>query len=195
MTRIAVAGLVVIGLAFGIWILWSDGDPASDTATTIAAAPTTTTPVATPTTSLPAVTTTSLADGSHVVETVEEAEEILRELWFGWFEGIYNQDVDRIREVVATEDSVTQAIEQFAAMEFSREPHPDDIHFRDSEILRTDESCLAVWTALRLGGFREGETQNVHVLRLRDGHWVRLGLWVNTSDLWETDCDSVLSGS
>ena len=151
MIRIVVAGLVVAGLALGIWLLWPDGDAVGDTATTIAAAPetTTTTVSADPTTTPPELSTTSTEGESHVVETVEEAEEILRELWFGWFEGIYNRDVERIREVVATEDQVEQARAQFGVMEFFSQPMAKNIIFDESEILRSDDNCLAIWTVLR----------------------------------------------
>ena len=77
-------------------------------------------------------------------------------------------------------------------MEFFTPPLAPDITFAESEILKSDHDCLAVWTVLRLQGFREGETENVHVLRPLNGKWVRLGLWINRNDLWETDCESVL---
>ena len=107
--RWAIAGLVVVGLGVGVWLLWPDGDAAGPTTTTVLAAATTTTSesIDETTTTSAAVTTTVVE--SHVVETVEEAEAILRELWFGWFAGIYNQDEDRIREVVATEEFRSQA--------------------------------------------------------------------------------------
>jgi len=195
MIRIIVAGMVVAGLALGIWLLWPDADSASNTATSVVASPTTTTTVPADSTTSEPLTTTSTVDDSHVVETVEEAEEILRELWFGWFEGIYNQDEERIREVVATEDQVEQARAQFGVMEFFSQPMAKNIIFDESEILRSDDNCLAIWTVLRVNGFREGESRNLHVLRSRAGSWVQLGLWVNRNDLWAKDCESVLLSS
>ncbi len=93
------AGLIVVGLAVGIWALWprDNADPTPTTQPTAAETTTTTVP---PTTATTVLSTTVTTEASHVVTTVEEAEEILRTLWFGWFEGIYNQDEARIREVV-----------------------------------------------------------------------------------------------
>jgi hypothetical protein len=126
-----------------------------------------------------------------VVETVEEAEEILRELWFGWFEGIYNQDEERIREVVVLEETVETAKESFGT-EFARAPQPSDITFDDAEILRTDSECLAVFATMRLSGFREGSSGGVYVLRSTEEGWSRLSTWSERNDLWEADCDSIL---
>jgi hypothetical protein len=130
--------------------------------------------------------------GSRVVETVEEAEAILRELWFGWFEGIYLEDEDRIREVVATEEQVEQARQQFGVMDFEAVPVAAAITFSATEILRSDSECLAVWSTLNLIELREGTSENVHVLRRHDGRWLHLGLWTHRRDLWESDCDSAL---
>jgi hypothetical protein len=187
--RRLVAGLIVVGLAVGIWALWprAGSDP-TPTTLPVAAETTITTPNTT-TTSLASTTTT---EDTHVVTTVEEAEEILRSLWFGWFEGIYNQDENRIREVVGTEAALEDARSQFGVMEFEREPRIDDITLRDTEILTSDEECLAVWTTLTLSGFRMGESTGVHVLRSRDGEWVSAGLWELKEDLWDQDCQAEL---
>ncbi|MGB8362409.1 MAG: hypothetical protein WCE80_13505, partial [Acidimicrobiia bacterium] len=116
--RTVVAGLVVVGLAVAVFLAWPRVDeevPLADaTATTM-----TTTTTTSGTTSTAPVTTV----GSHVVTSVEEAETILRELWFGWFEGIYNQDEDRIREVVASQHQLELAKSQFGVMQFVSRPH------------------------------------------------------------------------
>ena len=190
MIRRLVAGLIVVGLAVGIWALWprAGSDPTSTTLP-VAAETTTTTIPGTTSTTVGASTTT---DGSHVVTTVEEAEEILRALWFGWFEGIYNRDEDRIREVVGTQNALDNARSQFGAMGFEREPQTADISMSGSEILTSDGECLAVWTTLRLSGFRSGTSTAVHVMRSRDGEWVSVGLWEFKDDLWNQDCQSEL---
>lgn len=182
------AGLVVVGLGIGIWLLWPWGNEASTTSTSVLAAGTTTTSVAvtTTTTTLPATTTT--VEESHVVETVEEAEAILRELWFGWFEGIYNQDEERIREVVATDHQFNLGKNQFGQMSFEGPPGRADLAFADTEILKADDQCLAVWTTTTLSGFSSGNTSDVHILRLTDRGWGIFGLWTFKGDLWEDDC-------
>lgn len=195
MIRIIVAGLVVAGLALGIWLLWPSGDPASGTATTVAAAPeTTSTALVDPTTTSTSLTTTSTIAESHVVETVEEAEEILRELWFGWFEGIYNQDEDRIREVVATEEQLNEGILLFETMTFTKPPTSAEVSIQSVEILRTDDQCLVVWVTADASAFRgEGAAGTaVYVLRIPAESWAFASSWANRGDLWEADCDAVL---
>jgi hypothetical protein len=197
MLRRLIAGLVVAGLAIGVWLLWPEGDVAVSTATTAFAAPTTV--PATPTSSTPpAITsdlsTTSTIEDSHVVETVEEAEAILRELWFGWFEGIYNQDEDRIREVVATEEQLTEGTSLFGVLDFISPPTEEAIEIREVEILRSDRECLAVWVEADASGFRgEGSSgAAVYVLRRADDRWGFASSWRHRTDLWEADCEARL---
>jgi hypothetical protein len=129
----------------------------------------------------------------HVVETVEEAEAILRELWFGWFEGIYNQDEDRIREVVGNPDQVDAAVEQFGVMEFEAVPTRGAILFDDTEILLSTESCLGVWTDVDATSLVGERNDGVHVFIKSRGEWLFISQWANREDLWERDCQSQLS--
>jgi len=189
MARYAVAGIIVIGLAVGIWLLLprDETSPTTTSPPSAAASTTTSTSTAEPTTT----TTASEPDG-HVVETVEEAEEILRELWFGWFEGIYNQDEDRIREVVASEEQVATAREQFGVMEFTSSPTEEALTFTGTEILRSDARCAAIWSGPQ-SSFRPGSSSGVHVIRRVDERWVMVSYWLNRGDLWEQDCEVELS--
>jgi len=193
--RRLVAGLIVVGLAVGIWALWPRDDSETATTTLPAAVDSTTSTSAPSTTSTTTVesTTTSTSD-VHVVTTVEEAETILRELWFGWFEGIYNQDEDRIKEVVGTHAMVDAARRQFGAMEFLASPASDQITLSNLEILRSDQTCLATWIALS-ATFRPGSAQGVQVLRYGNSGWVFVGFWANREDLWEADCESQFESS
>jgi len=192
--RRVIAALVVVGLAVGVVLLWP-GETTEETPSTLAgptttASTSTTTPPSTSTTTTVSESTTTTTD-SHVVETVEEAEAILRELWFGWFEGIYNEDEERIREVVVLEETVETAKESFG-VEFARAPRPEDITFGSTEILRSDDTCLAVWTTLMTSGFREGSSDGVEILRWTSEGWKSISTWTNRNDLWEADCDSSL---
>jgi hypothetical protein len=193
--RRVIAALVVVGLAIAVVALWprSDaGDTAAEATTTTSTTTTEPDPTTTSSTTVPTTSTTSVPD-DHVVETVEEAEAILRELWFGWFEGIYYEDEDRIREVVVLEETVETAKESFG-LEFERAPEPEDITFAETEILRSDEQCLAVWSVLTTSGFQSGTTDGVYVLRWTNDSWSRLSTWIQRNDLWEADCESTLPG-
>jgi hypothetical protein len=184
--RRVIAALIVVGLAVGVVLLWprstADDPPGAEASTTITTALTTTTALG---------TTTSTNDDSHVVETVEEAEEILRELWFGWFEGIYNQDEERIREVVVLEEMVERATESFE-VEFSRAPLRSDISFTGTEILRSDGECLAVWTVIELSGFQVGSSGGVEIIRWTPSGWKSLATWRDREERWQEDCESTL---
>ena len=195
MLRRAAAGLLLVGLAAGVWMLWPRGDPGGQVAVTLpeAVAPTTATSLAPTATTTTLRGTTTTTGGSYVVETVEEAEAILRELWFGWFEGIYNQDEDRIREVVATEQSVENAKAAFG-VEFIAEPSPEGIILNGVEILRSDENCLVVWSVLDVSAFRGPGmvSEGVTVMRYYEGTWLRMSEWKYRGDLWAQDCDAIL---
>jgi len=192
--RWVIAALVVVGLAVGVVLAWPSGT--ENPPDTLADATTTTSTSVPPetTTSVTETTTTTADDGetSHVVETVAEAEEILRNLWFGWFEGIYNEDEDRIREVVATKQMLDAALNAFEAP-FLQEPSAEAIDL-DLEILRADTECLAVWGSLDVRAFRgpDGLTESLQVLRFTDEGWKFATSWVHRDDLWEADCEAEL---
>ncbi|HUF16067.1 MAG TPA: hypothetical protein VMQ46_09250 [Acidimicrobiia bacterium] len=188
--RRVIAALIVVGLAVGVVLLWprstADDPPGAEASTTTTSALTTTT------TTAPG-TTTSTNDDSHVVETVEEAEEILRELWFGWFEGIYNQDEERIREVVATEQFYESGVDAFGTLDFTDAPSPDGLRFFELEVLMSTNDCLATWSVtipefLDVSQPRSG----VEVMRLVDSEWKFASAWQLRNDLWEADCEAQL---
>jgi hypothetical protein len=195
MAKKAIVGLVVVALAIGVWWLWPRGESASPVSTTVLAAEPTTTSERGATTSTVVSSTTETATDSHIVDTVEEAEEILRELWFGWFEGIYNQDEDRIREVVGNPAQVEAAVSQFGLIAFTRPPNLDDVAVSGTELLRADEECLSVWAQLDFSAISGAETEGVHVFLPDEGNWFFVSLWTLKEDLWETDCGSRLGQS
>jgi hypothetical protein len=190
--RRVVTVLFVVGLAIGVVLLWPRSEP-EEPSDTLAEATTTSTSVSgtTSTSDVPPTSSSSGEEG-HVVGTVEEAEEILREMWFGWFEGIYNQDEDRIREVVASEQMLNAAQNAFGSA-FLAMPTRDGVVL-DLEILRSEESCLVTWGELEVTSFRGpvATTENVQVLRKVDGEWRFFSSWINKGDRWEADCEAEL---
>ena len=190
MIRRLIAGLIVVGLAVGIWALWpreeSDSTP---TTPPIAVETTTTTRVTTTTT---AATTTT--DGSHVVTTVEEAEVILRDLIYRRLLGIYLEDEDEVAQIVATEAALESAVQAFGQIEFEEEPSIEGVVLNELELLRSDEECLATWTELDVSGFQgQGAVSSaVVVLRWVNGEWRWASIWQFREDLWEADCDAQL---
>jgi hypothetical protein len=185
-----ITGLIVVALAVGVWVLWPRDDTNSTTTTTSVQADPTTSAESTTTTT--ATTTTGPVGSSDVIETVEEAEAILQELWFGWFEGIYNQDEDRIKEVVASQSQLDAAVSQFGVMEFQFPPTSEDITLTDTEILRADRQCTAIWSTASFAFRGEGSTSGVEVYRLTSDGWKFVNSWSNRNDLWEPDCEAQL---
>ena len=185
-----VAGLIVVGLAIGVWALWPAGETEATTTTT--SSPSTTSSAPTTSTTIDSTTTSAEASGPQLVTTVEQAEEILRSFWFGWFEGIYNQDEERIKEVVASQKQLEAAIAVFDSMEFLSEPVGTDISLSETEILRADDQCLAIWSSASFAFRGPGSTSGVEVYRWTEGKWKFVNSWSNRNDLWEQDCDAVL---
>ena len=187
--RRVIAALIVVGLAVGVFLLWptplEDEEPE-------AVGSTTTTTVSSTTSTTAAVTTSITVGDSHVVETVEEAEEILRELWFGWFEGIYNQDEGRIRQVVATEAFLDAGIRAFGTLTFTETPTASGLHFEELEILTANEECLAVWSVTTTSFLASDPRSGVEVVRWTDDGWRLASSWRFREDLWEADCEMQL---
>ncbi len=186
-----VAGLIVVGLAIGVWALWPAGDSGTTTTTAADAAPTTTLSETTSTTGPAESTTTNDPTGADVITTVAQAEIVLRTLWLGWFDGIYNQDEAQIREVVGSQNQLDAAIAAFGVMDFDAQPTLDGIHLSEIEILRADKDCTAIWARLSTD-FRPGETSGVEVLRVTDTGWKSVSSWIYKTDLWGQDCDAQL---
>ncbi|MDH3463900.1 MAG: hypothetical protein OEM32_09780 [Acidimicrobiia bacterium] len=185
------AGLIVIGLAIGVWLLWpgNDGTPVTSTMPTETTVSSSSEPAITTTTPPPGSTTDS--DTVEVIDTVEEAEELLRNLWFGWFEGIYLEDEERIKEVVASQNQLDAAVAAFGVMTFDFPPTPEGIVLTEIEILRADSECTAVWAKLEVT-FRAATTEGVHLLRIFQGTWHMVNLWQLRGDLWSQDCAAQL---
>jgi hypothetical protein len=181
-----ITGLIVVALAVGVWVLWPRDDTNSTTTTTSVQADPTTSAKSTTTTT--ATTTTGPVGSSDVIETVEEAEEVLREFWIGWFEGIYNQDKDRIKEVVASQSQLDAAVAQFGVMEFAEPPTPASFAFVETEILLADTECLATFSEVHINGFATLSFSGVHVFRLVSNDWKLVSIWEHPDDLWEQEC-------
>lgn len=191
LVRKVVVGVALVVMGVGIWLLWPRNQEPATTTVPIAAETTTTTTTTVPVTTTLPTTTTTTVEFPRVVETVEEAEAVLRTYYLGWFEGIYHEDEDRIREVVATDRQVEVARDQFGVMDFSDTPAPGGITFSLTEILRSDEECLAIWARINVE-FREVEFEQLQVFRRSDNTWVLLSSWLFKEDLWEQDCEAVL---
>src|SRR3990172_3431376 len=124
---VALAGLLA-------WGLLSDSRGEPPTTSTGPLAITTSTE---PTTTVAEITTTVLATTSSTTEEqrIAEVEEILRDLWFGWFDAIYRKDADALWEVVATTTQYESGIAAMDSLEFTAPPSRGAIEVDVTEIL------------------------------------------------------------
>lgn len=182
------AGLIVIGLAIGVWLLWpgNDGVPVTSTLPTETTESSSSEPAITTTAPPPGSTTVS--DTVEIIDTIEEAEELLRNLWFGWFEGIYLEDEERIKEVVASQNQLDAAVAAFGTIVFENSPTPTGISITDTEVLHSEDGCAVIWGVVEASGFTSVQFSGVHVFRKIDGLWMFVSLWEHRGDLWEADC-------
>jgi hypothetical protein len=187
-----VTGVGVVAALAGALILLSlqrDGDPVStstSTATSLVAA--TTEPIDVTTTAEPAFTTTTSEE-----ERRAEVEELLRDLWFGWFDAIYRKDPDDLWQVVATTQFHEDGVAAMETMEFMEEPSASSFSIEDVEVLLDRSDCLVASyeiDASTLVG--EARSQSVSVLWPDPRYGLRFATgWVYANDLWLQDCDNL----
>lgn len=169
--------------------LQPDGDPVStsmSTATSLVAA--TTEPIEVTTTAEPAFTTTISEE-----ERRAEVEELLKDLWFGWFDAIYRKDPDALWHVVATTRNHEAGITAMETMEFTAPPTRDGVQVPELEILLDRHDCLVVENSVDMTSFRGlvGEL-TVSVLWPDDRYGFRFATsWQFANDLWQQDCDNL----
>lgn len=189
---------VIAALGVAVWAALSAGSdepsPTTSTAvpvtTSFTTSTTTPTTVSTTSTTVPAATTSVTETTTDPEARLEEVRLILEDLYYRWFDAIYRNDEAAVREVVATEQALSDFRSAVENLDLPREPTRKEIRISDLEILRDDTQCLVTYSTLDLTAWRgEGvETSGVDVLLRVDASW-RLGTtWTNPSDLWEPDC-------
>lgn len=189
---------VIVALVIAIWVAVSSGDdePAPTTLETTTTSATTLT--TTTTTTPPATTATTSGSTTTPTETtvdeearIEEVRLILEDLYFRWFDAIYRNDEEAVREAIATERYLTDFRNAVDSLDIPRQPEREDVAVSGVEILRDSESCLVTYAtvdARQLLG-DEGEGSRVNVLLYSEGRWKLATVWTNKTDLWQQDCE------
>jgi hypothetical protein len=156
-----------------------------------------TTTATTATTSPTSLETTTTVGETTSTTTAEqrlaEVEEILRELWFGWFDAIYRKDEDALWEVVATTRNYEAGLAAMETMEFASAPDPSGVVIVTADILLDRADCLVVYDALSVS-FRDlvDVAPVVDVLWPDPRYGWRLATgWQYPNDLWLQDCDNL----
>jgi hypothetical protein len=179
----------VLALAAG-WMIWRDRSTPGPT-TTLLAAPTTTPE---PSTTVAISTTVETSTAATTEEQREaEVEQILTDLWFGWFDAIYRKDPDALWEVVATTTKYDAAVAAMDNLTFLASPDAPSLNVQVLDILLDREDCLVAQSVTE-APFLTGSpsSESVQVLwpdPLRG--WRFATSWVYAADLWQADCDDV----
>ncbi|MEX2624809.1 MAG: hypothetical protein WD651_13905 [Acidimicrobiia bacterium] len=184
--RWMVAAAIVVGLAALVAVLIRQ-DP-NPTTTTIRATASTTTSTS-PSTTAATTTSTTTAEQRQA-----EVEMILQELWFGWFDAIYNKDADALWEVVATAPRHDAGVAAMEGLDFVAAPTLDEIRIREVVILLDRADCLVVENSVDMTAFLGivgDSTVNVLWPDQRYG-WRFATDWTNAADRWLDDCDNLV---
>lgn len=191
---------VIAALVIAIWAAVSAGGDETDPPATSTTRETTTTGARSPTTeenssttSEPSTTVTTEPTSTTVDSEArnEEVRLILQDLYYRWFDAIYRNDEDAVRQVIATGVYLNAFRDSVENMELPRAPQYDDIVIRDLELLRDTRRCLVTFATIDLTSWRgqDALTSGVNVLLPVNGGWRFATSWTNKSDLWEADCD------
>lgn len=151
--------------------------------------------VAAPVTTVPVSTTTSMVETpsttTTVVDRLAEIEEIVRTYYFGWFDGLYREDISAIDRVAGTEAVVEQGRQAMGRLAFTAAPTPEAIGVDIKNVLLDRADCLVVSADIDFRSFTEVENVMPAVdvyFRVGDG-WGRAVSYLYERELWQVDCD------
>lgn len=151
--------------------------PATTTNTSVVT--TTTVPAAVP------VTTTTVLDREA------EVEEIVRDLYFRWFDGVYREDMATIDAIAGTTQVLGWAEQAFGKLAFLSEPKHDEILVDVKNILLDRPDCLVVSADVDYRTFfgvdEPHSTVDVY-FRVGDG-WGFAVKYKYEREMWQVDCD------
>src|SRR5690606_2934523 len=125
---------VIVTLVIAIWVAVSSGDDEPATTTVESTTTSATTLATTTTTTPPATTATTSGSTTTPTETtvdeearIEEVRLILEDLYFRWFDAIYRNDEEAVREAIATERYLTDFRNAVGSLDIPRQPEREDV--------------------------------------------------------------------
>jgi hypothetical protein len=181
-------GIVAGTAAVLLTALNNDSDGPPETTTTMTTSTTSSTLASVTTTTEPITSVTTQE------QRLAEVEELLQDLWFGWFDAIYRKDEEALWRVVATADKHAEGVSAMAFASFESVPTRQGVVVRSLEILLDRPDCLVVFSELDVTEFRgEGATSSgVDVLWPDPRYgWRQATSWINRNDIWLHDCDNL----
>jgi hypothetical protein len=166
------------------------GDPvASTTSLSTSVVVSTTDEMEVTTTEEPASTTITSEEQRRA-----EVEELLGDLWFGWFDAIYRKDPDALWRVVATTQRYDAAVGAMNSLTFLQAPTREGVIVRDLDLLLDREDCMVAFYEIDVSSFRGDEMVSTGVSVMwpdeRYG-WRFATSWLFANDLWQQDCDNL----
>jgi hypothetical protein len=188
-----VAGVGVVAvLALTLIVLSVQGSSpsASSTTTTLSTEATTIATQSPPSTSASTEPTTLTTTAE---QRLAEVEELLGDLWFGWFDAIYRKDSDALWQVVATSQFHNDGKAAMNTMTFIAAPTREDVLVGNVSILLDRPDCLVVQQYVDMSGFRGviGE-DTVRVLWPDVQRGFRFATaWQFSNDRWLDDCNDL----
>ena len=144
--------------------------------------------ISTTTTTTAAVTTITTA---APVDRPAEVEEILRDFYYGWFDGLYRHDIDTIDRIAGSQAVLEQGIRGFGRLEFTAVPSRDAIGVDVKNVLLDRADCLVVSADIDFRSFVATEEVMAAVdvfFRVGDG-WGRAISYKYEQELWLVACD------
>jgi len=152
----------------------------------VAMAPTTaTTTVPSTTTTTPPATTTT------VVDRESEIAEMLRDFYFGWFDGIYRQDTDTLDRIAGSDAVFERGVAAFGEVAFTAAPRREAVGVDVKTVLLDRPDCLVVSADIDFRSFVATDEVMPAVdvfFRVGDG-WGRAVSYLYEQELWLVACD------
>src|SRR5690606_17654398 len=115
----------------------------------------------------------------------------LEDLYYRWFDAIYHNDEEAVREVIATERYLEDFMRAASSHTYPRPPEHSEIRISDIEILRDGAECLVVFVELDLSEWLDDQIpgSTVQVMYPQGNSWAFASNWQHKGDLWEQDCE------
>ncbi|MEX2280000.1 MAG: hypothetical protein WEA76_07930 [Acidimicrobiia bacterium] len=151
----------------------------------VVAMPVTTT--TTTTTVLPTTTTTTTGG----VDREAEIEEILRDFYFGWFDGIYRQDVDTLDRVAGSTEVFESGVAAFGKPKYTAQPTREAVGVKVKNVLLDRPDCLVVSADIDFRSFIDIDRvmPAVDVFFRVGDRWGRAVSYQYEKEMWQFACD------
>ncbi|MGQ0849951.1 MAG: hypothetical protein ACT4OP_12745 [Actinomycetota bacterium] len=184
------SGIGIVAVLAVVFVLVALGpEPTPSTVPSTTAVEVVTTTSEAPTTTVVDVSTTSTTTAE---QRLAEVEELLQNLWFGWFDAIYRKDPDALWAVVATTRNYNAGVSAMETMQFTAAPSREGVSINEVNILLDRPDCLVVEHTVDATRFLGVEVTTVEVMWPDPRYgWRQATSWKFANDLWMQDCDNL----